>query len=95
MPQLFIAVDTFVSARRGRSEWVSAGDIAEPGSWPLEAHPAAFRPLEIRFKAPPRQSVAPGEKPVEPKVDAALLQSPAVSPQAVHRKSGGGRPRQS
>lgn len=87
MPQLFIAVETVVTERRGRSEWVQAGDIAEAGSWPLEHVSHIFRPLQVRFRAP-KDNSAPAPPPNENEEGAT---SPATSPAAMKRR--GGRPR--
>jgi hypothetical protein len=87
MARLLIAVDTFVTERRGRSEIVSAGDLAEHGSWPVELHPAAFRLVEIRWKAPAAPKGTP-EKP-ESELDPVLLSAPAVSPKTLKHRGGG------
>jgi hypothetical protein len=89
MARLLIAVETFVTERRGRSEIVSAGELAEHGSWPVELHPAAFRVAEVRWKAP----VAPkSETPAsEPDLDPVLLSSPPASPKTLKHRGGGGR----
>lgn len=94
MAQLFIAVETFVTHRRGRPEIVNAGEIAGWGNWVIENNPAAFRPLEVRWPGPAEKSSSKEEP--DPALQAALS-SPATSTPAspaTLRKRGGGPRRQ-
>ena len=50
---LYIAVESFTADHHGQCELIHAGDIAESGSFPVETRPSSFRPLQIRWKAPP------------------------------------------
>jgi hypothetical protein len=54
-PNLYIAVETFLAVHDGHDEWIKAGDIAKPNSWPVVAHPGSFRPLVVRWKDPRRR----------------------------------------
>jgi hypothetical protein len=53
MTALFIAVESLMTAHCGRAEWITVGDIAEAGSWVIDEHPDSFRPLTVRWPAPP------------------------------------------
>lgn len=92
---LFIAVTTFVTSLRGHDEWVNAGEIAGAGSWVLDAHPEAFRPLFVKWRAPaPNVHLsAKAAKAASGFVTSDSLASPAVSPATLHKSRGGGRPR--
>lgn len=84
MAQLRIATQVFVTERRGHSEIINVGDIAEEGSWPVGLHPDAFQPLHIRWKAPTKA----GAEPVSDASGAG-----AVSPATLkHRGGRGGKP---
>lgn len=93
---LFIAVETFVTERRDRSEIVNAGEVAGSRSWVVDVNPSAFRPLEVRWPDPPVPPVnKDGPEPsesggVSAAVSVAGAQKP-VSPASLKR--GPGRPR--
>lgn len=88
---LFIAVQTFVTERRGRSEIIEAGQIAHARSWPVGLHPAAFAPLEVRWPAEPGSD---DDEATPKKTTAAASHTGAQKPMspASLKHRGGGRP---
>lgn len=77
MAQLYICTEAFVSIRRDQEMWVTPGQVAEAGSWPLAVSPSAFALMAIDYPAPgselqeqkPAQQHPAAENP-EPKVEA-------------------------
>lgn len=77
---LLVAVTTFQTTVRGVEEWITAGQIAEAGSWPVKHFPASFAPLKVDYLANPKR----GQQ-------ANAQASATVSPAAMLRRRGGAR----
>jgi hypothetical protein len=77
---LFVATATFATTARGREEWITAGQVAEAGSWQRKHFPSAWSPLRIDyFTDPERARHANAETPAN------------VSPAALLKRHGSRR----
>jgi hypothetical protein len=79
-PSLVVATTTFQTTARGVEEWITAGQIAEAGAWPVKHFPDAFAPLKVDYFANPTRQQAS---------DAQTANS--VSPAALKHRGGNRR----
>ncbi len=79
-PNLFVATQTYQTTLRGREEWITAGQVAEAGSWPVKHMPSAWAPLQIDYLKNPDR------------IQQATAQTPSsVSPAALLKRRGSRR----